>query len=105
MLCQTGDGYVAGRGSAAPPSKDQVSDDRGDGDGGEEEGDDSEKDQAPGDGGDGDGGKDEDDDFETKVGKPEKRKKSHEKPEPTELRPPSKKSSVGGAVKAAPEPG
>ena len=104
-MCQTGDGYVAGRGSAAPPSKDQVPVDRGDGDGGEKEGNDSEKDQAPGDGGDRDGGEEEDDDFETAVGKPEKRKISNEKPAPTELRPPSKKPSVGGGVKAAPEPG
>ena len=101
-MCQTGVGYVAGRGSAAPPSKDQVPVVRGDGDGGEEEGNDSEKDQASSDGGDGDGDEDADDDFETTKDKPEKRKKSHA---PTELCPPSKKTSVGGVVKGSPEPG
>ena len=105
MLCQIGVGYVAGRGSAAPPSKDQVPVVRGDGDGGEEEGNDSEKDQASSDGGDGDGDEDADDDFETTKEKPQKRKKSNEKSAPTASCPPSKKLSVGERVKAAPEPG
>ncbi len=83
MLCQTGVGYVAGRGSAAPPSKDQVPVVRGDGDGDE----------------------DADDDFETTKEKPEKRKKSNAKSAPTESCPPSKKLSVGEGVKAAPKPG
>jgi hypothetical protein len=102
LLCQTGDGHVAGSGSAAPPFENQVPDDRGDGDGREKDKDDDfEKDHAPGDGGDGDEGEEEDEDFETAVGKPEKRKNSNEK----KLRPPSKKLSVGGGVKAAQEPG
>ena len=77
LLCQTGDGNVAGRGCAASPSEDQAIDDGGDGD------------------------EEEDDDFERPVVKSQKRKK---KPPSTDPLPPPKKTSVKG-VKASSEPG
>ena len=78
MLCQTGDGHVAGRGSPAPPSEDQAQDVGVD------------------------GGEEDDDDFEPTVGKRQKRKKNSTSTDPL---PPSKKPSVGAGVMAAPEPG
>ena len=78
LLCQTGDGHVAGRGSPAPPSEDQAQDVGGD------------------------GGEEDDDDFETRVGKRQKRQKNSTSTHPLA---PSQKPSVVAGEMAAPEPG